>query len=64
MMKSDPTGAICVDADLLQILACPVCKEGLTYNVLSQSLDCMGCKLHYLIKEGIPMLLVEEAQRF
>jgi uncharacterized protein len=64
MTKSDSAPAASLDADLLRIIACPRCKGALTYNTLSQSLDCMGCKLHYLVKEGIPMLLIEEAQPF
>jgi len=64
MTKSDSAGATILDADLLQVLACPRCKGELTYSALSQSLDCMGCKLHYLVKEGIPMLLIEEGQPF
>ena len=64
MTKSDSTGATGLNADLLQVLACPRCKGELTYSALSPSLDCMGCKLHYLVKEGIPMLLIEEAQPF
>jgi uncharacterized protein len=64
MTKSDSVTPTNLDADLLQILACPKCKGALTYNALSQSLDCMGCKLHYLVKEGIPMLLIGEAQPF
>ncbi len=64
MTKSDSAPATSLDADLLQVLACPRCKGGLTYNALYLSLDCMDCKLHYLVKEGIPMLLIEEAQPF
>jgi uncharacterized protein YbaR (Trm112 family) len=65
MTKSDSSPATSLDADfLLKVLACPRCKGGLTYSALSQSLDCMGCKLHYLVKDGIPMLLIEEAQPF
>jgi uncharacterized protein YbaR (Trm112 family) len=64
MTKSDSAAAPNLDNNLLQILACPRCKGELTYNALFQSLDCLSCKLHYLVKEGIPMLLIEEAQPF
>jgi uncharacterized protein len=64
MTKSDSAPETGLDAFLLQVLACPRCKGALTYSALSQSLDCTGCKLHYLVKEGIPRLLIEEAQPF
>ena len=64
MTKSDSAAAPDLATDLLQILACPRCKGDLAYSSLSKSLDCTACKLHYLVKEGIPMLLVEEAQPF
>ena len=53
--------------DLLNILACPNCvrKPGCTgeleYREDRQQLICYHCKLVYLIKDGIPVMLIEEA---
>lgn len=43
--------------ELLDILACPVCKSDLKYNKDKTSLICIKCKKEYKIKEGIPILL-------
>ena len=64
MTKSDISGPKELDSDFLQLLACPRCKGKLNFDALSQSLDCNDCRLRYLVKEGIPILLVEEAQPF
>jgi uncharacterized protein YbaR (Trm112 family) len=64
MMSFDISGPKVLDSDFLQLLACPRCKGKLIHNALSQSLDCNDCRLRYLVKEGIPILLVEEAQPF
>jgi hypothetical protein len=62
-MKSDsfPQG---IDPGLLEILACPQCKGKLLHNLERESLDCTRCRLRYRISEGIPVLLIEEAQPF
>jgi hypothetical protein len=43
--------------ELLKILACPKCKSGLKYE--KNSLKCVKCGKKYAIKQGIPMLLIE-----
>ncbi len=50
--------------DLLEILACPKCKQSVAYNDETDSLDCMKCRLRYRIDEGIPVMLEEEARPF
>ena len=49
-----------IDRELLQILACPSCKSQLTQQ--SDRLVCTGCGLRYPIREGIPVMLVDEAE--
>ena len=49
--------------DLLDIIVCPACKQDLDYNEVQQTLTCTACKRVYPIKDGIPVLLVEEAQQ-
>lgn len=47
--------------ELLDILACPKCKGPL--RPAEQALVCPACQLKYAIREGIPVLLVEEAEK-
>lgn len=46
---------------LLDILVCPQCKAKLALVEGGQGLLCKSCQLKYLVKEGIPIMLVEEA---
>ena len=52
-----------MDAKLLQILVCPVTKGPLTLNKASNELISKSAKLAYPIKDGIPVLLEEEARK-
>ncbi|MAX27891.1 MAG: tetraacyldisaccharide 4'-kinase [Thiotrichales bacterium] len=47
---------------LLEILVCPQSKEALVYDEAKQELISVGAKLAYPIKEGIPVMLVDEAR--
>ena len=49
--------------DLLDILACPKCKGDLDYNESENYLACNACKLKYAIKDDIPVMLIEEAEK-
>jgi uncharacterized protein YbaR (Trm112 family) len=54
-----------VPGDLLEILVCPQCKGGLHLQARDgahDALDCSVCGLRYPIEDGIPVMLVEEAQ--
>lgn len=48
--------------DLLHILACPVCKGTLTLDAGNNTLRCGTCKTNYPIRDGIPILLPDEAR--
>lgn len=48
--------------DLLEILACPKCKSSLTYEQEHRRLVCATCQVYYPVRDGIPILLIEEAQ--
>ena len=52
-----------LDEKLLKILACPKCKGDLEYDEPGSRLICNACKLAYPIKDDIPVMLVEEAER-
>ena len=48
-----------VDAELLAILACPLDKQPV--NRVGNYLVCQECQRHYPIREGIPVMLIDEA---
>lgn len=50
--------------ELLSILVCPACKGDLQYDESAQSLTCGACKLRYKVVDDIPVMLVEEAEKF
>ncbi len=57
-----PGGATAVDRRLLEILVCPVTKTSLTYDAARQELVSEAAKLAYPIRDGIPIMLPEEAR--
>lgn len=52
-----------MDARLLDILVCPVCKGNLDYQKAAAELVCQPCKLAYPIRDDIPIMLVDEARQ-
>jgi uncharacterized protein YbaR (Trm112 family) len=50
-----------LDNDLLSILACPKCKSDLTLAGDEKGLICESCRIVYPIRDGIPVMLIEEA---
>lgn len=52
-----------MDAKLLEILVCPLCKGPLVYKKAEQELICKPCRLGYPIKEDIPVMLEEDARK-
>jgi len=51
-----------VDPKLLEILVCPVTKEALVYDAAAQELISKAAHLAYPIRDGIPIMLPEEAR--
>ena len=51
-----------VDKKLLEILVCPLTKGTLRYDADTQELVSDKAKLAYPIRDGIPIMLVEEAR--
>ncbi|MGH8398278.1 MAG: Trm112 family protein [Gammaproteobacteria bacterium] len=51
-----------MDAKLLEILVCPLCKGPLLYHKSENELICKADKLAYPIRDGIPVMLEEEAR--
>lgn len=50
-----------LDSKLLDILVCPKCRGKLTPQEAPPALLCDHCRLAYPIREGIPVLLIDEA---
>lgn len=49
--------------ELLEILICPVSREKLSYEAKTQELISKKAALAFPVRDGIPVLLVEEARR-
>ncbi len=52
-----------VDPKLLEILVCPVTKETLEYDAAAQELISRKAGLAYPIRDGIPIMLPDEARQ-
>ncbi|PLX99378.1 MAG: tetraacyldisaccharide 4'-kinase [Desulfuromonas sp.] len=50
-----------LDQSLLDILACPKCKGDVEYSAKDEKINCNQCNLSYPIRDGIPVMLVDEA---
>lgn len=53
-----------LDEELLKILACPQCKGDLDYKEKEAQLLCQTCRLIYRIEDDIPIMLIDEAEKF
>lgn len=51
-----------IDTKLLEILACPACRGDVEYLAREEKIRCTSCGKIYPVKEGIPIMLIEEAQ--
>jgi len=52
-----------MDAKLLDILVCPLCKGPLLYRKSEGELICKADRLAFLVKDGIPVMLEDEARK-
>ncbi len=53
-----------VDKELIDILACPVCKGDIRISGDEKFILCDKCSLKYEIRENIPIMLPDEAIPF
>ncbi len=51
-----------MDVKLLEILVCPLCKGPLVYRKSAQELVCKADRLGYPVRDGIPVMLEDEAR--
>jgi len=52
-----------MDAKLLDLLVCPLCKGPLVYRKDAQELVCRPDRLGFPIRDGIPVMLEDEARK-
>jgi uncharacterized protein YbaR (Trm112 family) len=60
---SEPDKRSKVDPRLLEILVCPVTRAELSYDAARQELVSRAARLAYPIRDGVPIMLPEEARR-
>jgi len=51
-----------IDPGLLEVLVCPLSKGRLEYDRAAQELVCRESGLAYPIRDGVPVMLIEEAR--
>jgi uncharacterized protein len=61
-MSETSRAASTVDPKLLEILVCPLTKTTLEYDAARQELISRAAKLAYPIRDGVPIMLPEEAR--
>ncbi len=52
-----------IDTELLEILICPACQASVRELDREQGLECTACGRVYPIRDGIPVMLVDEASK-
>lgn len=50
-----------IDPTLAEVLVCPVDKADLNEDIEASDLECTECGRRYPVRDGIPIMLVEEA---
>lgn len=63
MNETETTSGASVDPKLLEILVCPLTKVPLRYDREKQELISDQAGLAYPIRDGIPVMLVDEARK-
>jgi uncharacterized protein YbaR (Trm112 family) len=52
-----------LDSKLLEILACPNCRGEVDYKESEQIIECRQCHYRYPVRDDIPVMLIEEAEK-
>ena len=52
-----------LDPELLALLACPHCRGEVEHKEADNVLECRSCHYRYPVREGIPVMLVDEAEK-
>ena len=51
-----------IDPELMKILACPACKGEVYLEEAKEKIICKACGKKYPIRDGIPVMLIDEAE--
>jgi uncharacterized protein YbaR (Trm112 family) len=51
-----------INKDLLEILACPKCKEKVVLDSDGTHLICNNCRVKYPVEDDIPIMLIDRAE--
>jgi uncharacterized protein YbaR (Trm112 family) len=51
-----------IPKEMLELLLCPKCKRNIVLDAAGNRIICKHCKLCYQIKDGIPIMLIDEAK--
>ena len=62
MLRTPYNSPIMLSKDLLEMLVCPACKTDLEYRQDPESLKCKQCHRVYPVRDGLPIMLVDEAK--
>ncbi len=52
-----------IDAELLEILVCPNDRGAIDYKEAEQIIECTVCGYRYPVRDGIPVMLIDEAEK-
>ena len=52
-----------MDNKQIQMMVCPECKSKLEHDKKTNELICNSCQLAFPVKDGIPVMLIEEARK-
>jgi len=52
-----------INQKLLEVLVCPLSKASLIYDKKNQELICLKSGLAYFIKNGVPVMIINEARK-
>jgi len=52
-----------LDPKLLEILACPVCRQSVEPDAEHKWLYCRNCSVRYRVEDDIPIMLADEAEK-
>ena len=53
-----------VRKELMEILACPKCKQAVELAEDEASITCAACRLRYPVRDNIPVMLLDEAEQY
>jgi uncharacterized protein YbaR (Trm112 family) len=51
-----------VSTELMEILVCPKCRGAIYLEASQRGIICDNCRLRYEVRDGIPIMLIEQAQ--